>query len=110
MIAWFLMSTIVLLVLYILIMRIKRLRDLGELSRGARIAAYPVVIIGVVLDALYHYTWASLLFLDLPARGEHLLTARLKRYVATDDGWRCALATWMCARLLNPFDPSGRHC
>jgi hypothetical protein len=53
---------------------------------------------------------ASAIFFEQPQ--ELLLTARLKRYhgPAYAGSWRARLAAWICTHLLDPFDPSGKHC
>lgn len=96
-------------VLYVLVMGFYRAKLAGRLSPGAYVLAFPWVVIGVVFDVVLHYTLGTLLFVDLPRKGEHLLTKRLQRYMA-GDGWRRKWADWICTHLLDPFDPDMEHC
>lgn len=95
---------------YVLTMGLYRAHLDGRLAGLARWLAYPVVLMAVLIDALAQYTLATVIFLDLPHRGDHLVTQRLQRYLLTRDDWRYRMATAVCTGLLDPFDPSGRHC
>jgi hypothetical protein len=94
--------------LYILVMGLYRAHLQGRLGKVATVLAYPAVLLGYAVDAFSNITLATLFFADLPR--ELLVTTRLKRYKAIDDGWRKAAAEWICTNLLDPFDPSGDHC
>lgn len=95
-------------VFYLAVMALMRARDAGMLSPVALVLAYPVVAVGLVLDFTLHVVVGTALFLDLPR--EWLLTQRLSRLIRKDDGWRGDLAAWLCAHLLDTFDPDGSHC
>jgi hypothetical protein len=49
----------------------------------------------------------SLLLWDIPR--EPLLTGKLQRLKAAG-GWRGRRAESICMHMLNPFDPTGKHC
>lgn len=103
-----LMHTFGLWFIYIFVMYLKRQRAKLEAAGGWRLAAaWAVVAVAWVLDVLYNITWGSLIFLQPPHPARLTFTARLK-YCKRLGGWRAALAAWMCARLLNPYDPG--HC
>jgi len=68
----------------------------------------PTVLVMVVVDLLMNITLATLLFVDWPR--ELLVTSRLKRYKAGQDGLRKSVATWVCESFLNPFAPDKKHC
>jgi hypothetical protein len=93
---------------YLAVMHLARAREAGTLSRPALYLGYPLFLIGYALDVFVQMVLATVLFLDLPR--EWTLTGRLKRYIAGPEGWRETVAIWMCAHLLNAFDPDGRHC
>ena len=98
----------VLWVLYLAAMNLKpRLKTMQPIARAH---GYVLVLIAVVLDALLNWVVASVIFFEQPQ--ELLLTARLKRYhgPAYAGSWRARLAAWICTHLLDPFDPSGKHC
>lgn len=93
-------------VLYLAIMSLAEHRD--RLHPVAKFHAYFVILpVGYVVDALLNLL-ACVIFLRVPR--DWLLTGTLKRTIATDDGWRCDVAAWVCEHLLNQFDPKGRHC
>lgn len=88
---------------------INLLPKLPTLKPIVRVHATAVVLVAVLLDTVLHLVLGTVLFLDPPR--ELLLTARLKRYKTGSAGkLRCKAATWICAHLLNPFDPNGNHC
>lgn len=105
-----LLSIYALWVFYLAVMHLKRARDLGTLSRPALYLGYPVLLVGYALDVFVQLVVATLLFADIPR--ELTLTGRLKRYLYLEPSgtWREAVAAWMCAHLLDQFDPDGRHC
>ncbi len=82
-------------VLYIAVMGAYRAHLSGRLVGVLRWMAWPLVIVGFVVDALCQYTLATLLFLDLPAKGEHLVTDRLQRYMARPGTWRGKTARYI---------------
>jgi len=93
-------------VLYLAIMNLAEHRH--ALHPVAKFHAYVVILpIGYVVDAALNLLVCAI-FLRRPR--DWLLTGTLKRTIATDDGWRCATAAWVCEHLLNQFDPKGRHC
>lgn len=90
---------------YLAVMNLKAQRD--QLIGCARWLAKLTLAIGLVLDFFLNVIVATLVFLDLPR--EATVTKRLSRYCG-DCGWRSRLAFWICNRLLDPFDPEGKHC
>lgn len=93
-------------ILYLAIMNLAEHRE--KLHPVAKFHAYFVILpVGYVVDALLNLLVCAI-FLRLPR--DWLLTGTLKRMIATDDGWRCATAAWICEHLLNQFDPKGKHC
>lgn len=95
---------------YILVMGLYRAKLQGRLFGVVQVLALPAIVIGYAMDILTQYTLATVFFFDLPAKGEHLVTARLQRYIARDNGWRAVKAQWICNHLLDVFDPTGNHC
>ena len=90
-------------------MSLYRAHQAGTLSLQAKLLGYPVLAVGALLDAGVNILIMSLIFVERPY--EWLLTQRLARHIKTGGGWRRALATLICQRLLNPFDPDQRgHC
>lgn len=100
--AWF-----VLWVLFLAVMALKRAQDEGKLHSGvAYYLGLSVLVIGYVADFLVNLGPATLLFLELPQ--EKTVTERCNRHLL-DDGWRGAIAHWLCSNLLDPFQIGG-HC
>ena len=97
-------------VAYIAVMGAYRAHLSGRLVGVQRALAVPLVAIGFALDIIAQYTLATVLFADLPARREHLVTDRLQRYMRSPETWRGRVAQYICDNLLDPFDPSGDHC
>lgn len=96
--------------MYVLVMGIYRAHLSKRLSRAAYVLGLPWVALGYAVDVLAQFTIAVVVFLDLPRRGEWLVTDRLERYIAQGAGWRSWLAKYICDHLLDVFDPSGEHC
>ena len=92
-------------------MWLKRLAaDLRRRGGLALLLAGLFVALAYLLDTAYQLTWGTLMFLDPPR--ELTFTARLKRY-RRGGGYavfQLRLADWFCETLLNPYDPSGKHC
>jgi len=93
-------------VLYLAVMNLRRNRD--KLTTAAKIFAYPVAYVGVLVDAIFNVILGTLFFLELPK--EWMFTHRLERHIKGSSGYRKRLACWFCVNLLDPFDPDGVHC
>jgi len=88
------------------------MRAKKQLTLAAKCFAYPLALIGVLMDVVLNLTIGTLLFLELP---KHLMfTARLQSHLdeigEKNDGWRSNIALWICSNLLDPFDSRGYHC
>lgn len=94
--------------LYVLVMALYRAHLQKRLSKLVYALGAPFLVIGAAIDLLMNITLATVIFFDAPK--EYLVTSRLKRYIANDDGWRCKVARSICDNLLDIFDPSGNHC
>lgn len=79
-----------------------------ELPRVVRVLAIPAVLVAVTLDIIFNFTFACVLFLKLPAKGEWTFSQRIGRYKQRVD-WREPIAHWICGNLLDPFEIGG-HC
>jgi hypothetical protein len=95
---------------YVLVMAFYRAHLNKRLYGLAKWLAAPIVLIGIVMDVAAQYTLAVLVFRDLPKWGEHLVTDRLQRYLTQPGTWRYTKAKAICENLLDPFDPTGKHC
>ena len=93
---------------YVLVMGVYRAHLSGRLGTVALILGLPIVIVGILLDALVNIFIATFIFMDLPR--EFLMTSRMIRYRNTETGWRAKLSQLICDNLLDIFDPSGNHC
>ncbi|MEN6540829.1 MAG: hypothetical protein ABFC67_14575 [Mizugakiibacter sp.] len=91
---------------YLAVMNLMAARSLGTLGKAAYAFGLPLLVVGLAADFLLNMA-SSVLFLELPH--EFLLTARCDRHIHEKTGWRRALAVWICANLLDPFQHGG-HC
>lgn len=94
---------------YLAIMNAIRNRPL--ISKPAWFFIAPLAVVGVTADFLLSTVVGTILFLDLPR--ELLFTSRLHRYrddPSYDNTWRQRVAKQICEKLLNAFDPTGKHC
>jgi len=95
-------------VLYLAIMSLLPHRK--DLHPVAKFHAYALLTVGLIFDVILNITVGSVLFLEWPHYKRLLLTARLSHHVSEGRGWRFRLAHWICAHLLDQFDPNGGHC
>ena len=94
--------------MYVLVMGIYRAHLAKRLTAVTLCLSAPFIVVGYLMDVIANLTVASLVFLEPPR--ELLVTSRLQRYVAQENGWRFRIADWICNHLLDVFDPSGNHC
>lgn len=93
---------------YAAVMALLRAREAGTLTRAQRPLAYAALCIGLLIDFAVNVVICTLLFLEPPR--EWLVTKRLIRHKRAGSGWRFAVASWVCAELLDNLDPKGCHC
>ena len=101
------LASIVLWVLFIMVANLyhNSYKNAKGLKRKAMIAfAY----VFVTLDVIYNYTYASLIFWQLPSWDHRTLTSRLKYNLAEETGWRFKLSLFVCAKMIEPWD--WNHC
>lgn len=99
--------TFVCWVWFLAVMQLAAKRD--QLHSVVLALATLVLWIGLVLDFILTVVVGTLIFLSWPR--EWKFTDRLKRHLMRESAdWRYREARWICDRLLNPFDPKGRHC
>jgi hypothetical protein len=106
--------------MYIKIMKLAAWRDRHTRPKWQLIGAYivfgPELIIGLLADILHNYTFSVLICLGLPPRGALTITARLQYYrenlipMTWRQRWQQRVATFVCERMLNRYDPDGKHC
>lgn len=100
------LSLYVLWIFYLAVMALKRARNEGTLTKTAYVMGLPMLVIGLVIDALCNLIVLTVLFVEIPR--ELLVTSRLKRHWR-GDGWRKDLAIWFATHMTDAFDPSGPH-
>ena len=93
-------------VFYLAVMHLREARDAGRIPRFAYLPGMVALFAGYALDFFVNVVVITVVMLEVPR--ETTVTARLKRH-RDDSGWRGAIARWLAAQLLDPFDPSGRH-
>lgn len=94
-------------IFYVAIMHLKM--KLPTMSPVAKFHAYlALFLFGYPLDVIANVI-VSLLAFQRPPKN-WLLTGTLKWWIASPDKRRAKWAGYICRDLLNPFDPSGKHC
>lgn len=68
----------------------------------------PVVLTAFFLDVLLNYTLFALLMWHWPGIGDYTFSKVLGTLYA-NTGWRGKVAYFIGRKLLDPFDPRGRH-
>lgn len=72
----------------------------------ATIAAYPALVVGLLLDLIVNTFVATLIFVELPR--EFTVSARLTRH-SESTGWRQRVAIAIRTALLDNIDQNGVH-
>ena len=90
---------------------LRRRHQLREKLGPAYFIIVGIVLGGIVLDAVFQWIIAPAIFLGFTK--DILFTGRMQRYREEEKykgTWRMRAADWICENLLNPYDPSGKHC
>jgi len=90
---------------YLAIMNLKEHRS--KLTVAAKIWAYPMLLVGLLSDAMFNMVIGTVAYVELPH--EVLFTSRCIRHL-DETGWRGLVARWFCRNFMDPFDPDGKHC
>lgn len=94
--------------LYVLVMGLYRAKLDGRLSKPLIFMGAPFILAAYLMDVLANLTIAWLIFWEIPR--ELTVTNRLKRHLKQSIDWRFNVALALCTSLLDPLDPTGRHC
>jgi len=95
-------------VIFVAIMGLSKAKIAGTLKKPALVLGYPLLFVGLVLDALLNWLIFSVIVLDFPT--QLLTTSHLNDCIAGKSPWRKAVALWICQNLLDSFDPHAPHC
>lgn len=107
--AYTLLSVYALWLFYLAVMALYSAKKKGTLTKPALVLGYPILIVGALLDFFVNAVLMTVLMLEPPR--EWLVTQRLSRHLKRGEGWRKAVASWVCRNLLDTFDPDHRgHC
>ncbi|QWT46904.1 hypothetical protein [Azospira inquinata] len=75
-----------------------------------KVLAVPLALTAFVVDLVFNYTFAVLLFLQWPPQGCYTLTKRISYYKNHEPGtWRGKVGKFICQNFLDPFQQGG-HC
>ena len=107
MILTLLLLTLFTWVYYLAMCTLKRANDAGKLPKSIKPVAYLLLGLFLAVDCFFNLTVGTLSYLQLP--GEFLFTTRCEINMRRND-WRAKVAKWWCSVMLDPFDPSGKHC
>lgn len=94
-------------ILYVASMGMIRAHKDGKLNGFLWTLCLPFVAFSVLYNAAHNATLFALIFAELPK--QWTVSERLKRHIK-DPCYRGKISRWLCANLLNPFDPTGNHC
>lgn len=115
--AWIVLLPYTVWVLFLAIMSVYRAHLAGALPAVTKRFAYPLLVVGFVMDWLLNWTWAVVIFDEPPQSRGELVTDRLKRYMApgsfdeSNKTYRYRRAKLFCETFLDKFDPSPKgHC
>ena len=93
------------LTFYLAVMNLSRHKD--SLDNTQKVIFFPIVLIGILSDVLFRWTVGVVIMADVSPN--MLFTAVLQRHVKKDT-WRGKVSRFLCSKLLDKFDPSGKHC
>lgn len=93
------------LTFYLAVMNLSRHKD--SLDNAQKIIFSPIVLCGIIFDALFRWTVGVFLLADISP--SWLFTDVLQRHFKKDTV-RGKIARFICHKLLDIFDPSGSHC
>jgi hypothetical protein len=95
--------------LYVMIMGLYRAHLSGKMSKISYALGSPFLVVGLIMDVVANVA-CNVIFLDI--QREWLVTTRLQRYNDSPEkyGKKAVRAKWICANLLDLFDPYGNHC
>ena len=79
----------------------------AHITKAVKFFGLPWALFYYLVDILFNWITGTILFLEIPR--EALFTSRVSRHLKSD-GWRKKIATFFCETLLDPFDPTGKHC
>jgi hypothetical protein len=95
--------------LYILVMGLYRAHLEKALTKPGYVLGAPWLLLGALVDVLANLIIFPFIFLERPK--EWLVTTRLRRHMdGEQEGFRYRFARAICKKLLNAFDPRGKHC
>lgn len=89
-------------------MSIYRAKLENRISKPVLILAFPIIIIGLLIDFLVNLIVCTIFFQELPQ--EWLVTPRLARHKNTDTSTKGKIAKWVCVNMLDIFTRDGPHC
>ena len=97
---------------YLAAMNLLRVRKATpeKINLAVKVFAYPMLIVGLIGDAVLNITIGTVLFYEIPELDRILFTARLSKHAKHSTGYRQKTAKFFCRTFLNSFDPSGCHC
>jgi hypothetical protein len=88
-------------IFFLAIMSLKKPYETNELPKHVLILAYPIIIVGIVLDIAINYTFMTIIMLEVPK--EKTVSERLHRHNVNSVGYR-KFITNLFIPFLNTFD------
>lgn len=100
------LSLFLLWVYYLAVMNLARVHQSTGLNKLSTCLGTIVLVIGYLLDFNANVVVMTVIGIELPS--ETTVTARLKRWIASNNKWHVKVAKSL-EKILDPFDPSGDH-
>lgn len=88
--------------IFIILMRLASKREKGGLSFVEKFYGASLLFIGYINDVYSNWTLFSILLLEFPR--ELTVTARLRRIIRTEGGWRLKVALFIEEHFIDPYD------
>lgn len=95
---------------YLIVMGLYRANLAGNLSNASKVLGAPALVVGWTLDWAINWTVATVFFREFPCSAMEVVTTRLSRYIAGPPCLNKHYAEVICQHILDPFDPTGKHC
>lgn len=83
-------------------------KHITHFPRGIYFLANGYIYFVNIYNVVFNFTYATILFLELPRFHRPTFSERLIHILSYDDGWRFKFAYWIAYYLIEPWDYN--HC
>jgi hypothetical protein len=96
--------------LYVLTVSLYGVHLRGKLNWAGYLFGWPWVLVAYIVDIFFQYTVFTVLYWEIPPRGEWTVSRRLSRWKRNDPLSRRGTWSRKLCSFLSVFDPKGDHC